>query len=99
MIVPDICNVLPEIIRDDPASIVKLLTEPVDPVLNTGLLDTFGIWTESVWVGIKPQLQLPVAFQSVLAAPVQLNVAEIVMGLSAVTPGQPPAAAIVFVTI
>ena len=43
VIVPDIWMVLPEIVREEPASIIRFLTLPVEPELKTGLFATLGI--------------------------------------------------------
>ena len=41
--VPEICKVLPVTVSDDPESIIKSLTAPMAPLLNTGLFGTSGI--------------------------------------------------------
>jgi hypothetical protein len=43
VIEPAICKVFPEMVKEDPVSIVKLLTVPDEPLLSTGLLKTSAI--------------------------------------------------------
>ncbi len=65
VIVPAICIVFPDIVSEDPAFIVKLLTVAIDPELRTGLFATFGIWTIVVGPGINPHDQFKGLFQSI----------------------------------